>query len=83
MSKSPNKHYHLYFEARPLEEGLAEAIDDGHIGPRDDPKVRSKVLAEEFGWDMDLTKKIWCFGALGQRPLAPTRWWTCVRESST
>jgi hypothetical protein len=34
MSKSPNKHYHLYFEARPLEEGLAEAIDDGHIGPR-------------------------------------------------
>ncbi len=62
MSKSLNKHNHLYFEARPLEEGLAEAIDDGRIGPRDDPKVRSKVLAEEFGWDKDLTKKIWCFG---------------------
>jgi elongation factor 2 len=45
MSKSPNKHNHLYFEARPLEEALAEAIDDGHIGPRGDPKVRSKVLA--------------------------------------
>ncbi len=55
MSKSPNKHNHLYFEARPLEEGLAEAIDHGHIGPCDDPKVRSKVLAEEFGWDKDLT----------------------------
>jgi elongation factor 2 len=41
MSKSPNKHNCLYFEARPLEEGLAEAIDDGHIGPRDDPKVRN------------------------------------------
>ncbi|KAA8532240.1 hypothetical protein F0562_032273 [Nyssa sinensis] len=62
MSKSPNKHNRLYMEARPMEEGLAEAIDDGRIGPRDDPKVRSKILAEEFGWDKDLAKKIWCFG---------------------
>ncbi|KAL2642591.1 hypothetical protein R1flu_010178 [Riccia fluitans] len=62
MSKSPNKHNRLYLEARPLEEKLPEAIDDGRIGPRDDPKVRSKILAEEFGWDKDLAKKIWCFG---------------------
>nr|TKW39417.1 hypothetical protein SEVIR_1G177640v2 [Setaria viridis] len=62
MSKSPNKHNHLYMEARPLEEGLPEAIDEGRIGPRDDPKVRSKILSEEFGWDKDLAKKIWCFG---------------------
>ncbi|KAK4787490.1 hypothetical protein SAY86_011323 [Trapa natans] len=62
MSKSPNKHNRLYMEARPLEEGLAEAIDEGKIGPRDDPKVRSKILSEEFGWDKDLAKKIWCFG---------------------
>ncbi|KAB2636879.1 hypothetical protein D8674_027413 [Pyrus ussuriensis x Pyrus communis] len=48
MSKSPNKHNRLYMEARPLEE--------------DDPKIRSKILAEEFGWDKDLAKKIWCFG---------------------
>ena len=45
-----------------MEDGLAEAIDDGKIGPRDDPKIRSKILAEEFGWDKDLAKKIWCFG---------------------
>ncbi|XP_019099549.1 PREDICTED: LOW QUALITY PROTEIN: elongation factor 2 [Camelina sativa] len=69
MSKSPNKHNRLYMEARPMEEGLAEAIDDGRIGPRDDPKIRSKILAEEskilaeeFGWDKDLAKKIWAFG---------------------
>lgn len=49
-------------QARPLEDGLAEVIDDGKIGPRDDPKVRTKVLTEEFNWDKDLTKKIWCFG---------------------
>ncbi|KAJ0748510.1 putative small GTP-binding protein [Helianthus annuus] len=62
MSKSPNKHNRLYMEARPLEEGLAEAIDEGRIGPRDDPKARSKILSEEFKWDKDLAKKIWCFG---------------------
>ena len=62
MSKSPNKHNRLYLQARPLEEGLPEAIDDGRIGPRDDPKIRSKILAEEFGWDKELAKKIWAFG---------------------
>lgn len=102
-----------------MEDGLAEAIDEGRIGPKDDPKVRgerqllwemafprgrggeepallptqrarsraharpprlhahpparpaanclspqvrSKTMSEEFGWDKDLTKKIWCFG---------------------
>ncbi|KAG7631017.1 Ribosomal protein S5 domain 2-type fold [Arabidopsis suecica] len=62
MSKSPNKHNRLYMEARPMEDGLAEAIDEGRIGPSDDPKIRSKILAEEFGWDKDLAKKIWAFG---------------------
>ena len=62
MSKSPNKHNRLYMTARPMEDGLAEAIDDGKVGPRDDPKVRSKILSEEFGWDRDMAKKIWCFG---------------------
>lgn len=45
-----------------MEDGLAEAIDDGKVGPRDDPKIRSKLMSEEFGWDKELTKKIWCFG---------------------
>lgn len=49
-------------QARPLEDGLAEAIDEGRIGPRDDPKTRGKILSEEFGWDKDQAKKIWCFG---------------------
>lgn len=62
MAKSPNKHNRLYFEARPLEEGLPEAIDEGKIGPRDDPKERVKILTNEFGWDKEIARKIWCFG---------------------
>eukprot|EP00891_Asterochloris_glomerata_P007131 jgi/Astpho2/7131/Aster-08310 len=62
MSKSPNKHNRLYFQGRPMEDGLAEAIDEGRVGPRDEPKVRGKILTDEFGWDKELAKKIWCFG---------------------
>jgi translation elongation factor EF-G len=32
MSKSPNKHNRLYLQARPMEDGLAEAIDEGKVG---------------------------------------------------
>jgi elongation factor 2 len=62
MSKSPNKHNRLYLQARPMDEELSKAIDEGRVGPRDDPKTRSKILSEEFGWDKDQAKKIWCFG---------------------
>lgn len=62
MSKSPNKHNRIYLHASPLEDGVAEAIEGGRIGPRDDPKSRSKLMGEEFGWDKELAKKIWSFG---------------------
>ena len=45
-----------------MEDGLAEAVDEGKVGPRDEPKARSKILVDDFGWDKDLAKKIWCFG---------------------
>jgi len=31
MAKSPNKHNRMYLQARPLEDGLPEAIDDGRV----------------------------------------------------
>ena len=63
MSKSPNKHNRLYFQAVAMDEGLAEAIDNGEVTPRDDPKTRGRYLADKYGWDKDLgAKKIWCFG---------------------
>jgi len=63
MSKSPNKHNRVYLTARPLEEGLPEAIDEGLVGPRDEPKARGRYLAEKYEWDKDIgARKIWCFG---------------------
>lgn len=38
MSKSPNKHNRIHAKAVNLEEGFAEKVEDGKIGPKDDPK---------------------------------------------
>ncbi len=38
------------------------------VGPRDDPKIRSKILSEDFGWDKEIAKKIWCFAPDTQGP---------------
>jgi len=62
LSKSPNKHNRLYCVAEPFPEGLAEAIEDGKVTPKDDPKKRARYLQEKFGWDANDAKKIWCFG---------------------
>ena len=62
MSKSPNKHNRLYFKAAPLGDELTEKIDKGEITPRDDIKIRARILADEYGWDVDIARKIWAFG---------------------
>ncbi len=62
MAKSQNKHNRLTGSAQPLQEGLAELIEDGEIDASQDVKTRGKRLVEEFGWEKDDTTKIWCFG---------------------
>ncbi|KAI1791064.1 eukaryotic translation elongation factor 2 [Ganoderma leucocontextum] len=62
LSKSQNKHNRLYATAQPIGEELTQAIESGKINPRDDYKVRARILADEFGWDATEARKIWCFG---------------------
>eukprot|EP00178_Gracilaria_changii_P005930 TRINITY_DN2011_c0_g1_i1.p1 TRINITY_DN2011_c0_g1~~TRINITY_DN2011_c0_g1_i1.p1 ORF type:complete len:662 (+),score=121.38 TRINITY_DN2011_c0_g1_i1:146-1987(+) len=62
LSKSPNKHNRLFVTAQPLEDGLSEDIDNGKYGPRADPKIQARALADTYGWDPNDGKKIWCFG---------------------
>jgi elongation factor 2 len=62
LSKSPNKHNRLFCRAEPLGEELAVDIDSGAVNPKDDMKVRGKVLKEKHGWDDNDARKIWCFG---------------------
>ncbi|KAM5531720.1 hypothetical protein V8D89_014640 [Ganoderma adspersum] len=62
LSKSQNKHNRLYAKAQPIEEELTLAIESNKISSRDDYKVRARILADEFGWDVTDARKIWCFG---------------------
>jgi elongation factor 2 len=62
LSKSPNKHNRLYMIAEPLDEEVSKEIEAGKIGPRDDFKVRARILADDYGWDVTDARKIWCFG---------------------
>jgi len=75
MSKSPNKHNRLYLKARPMGYGiddaqtpLADAIEEGEIKAEMDPKTRTRVLVDKFGWEKSETQKIWCFGPDGSGP---------------
>jgi len=62
LSKSQNKHNRLYMKAMPIEEELTLAIESGKVTSRDDFKLRARVLADDFGWDVTDARKIWCFG---------------------
>ncbi|KAI0308336.1 P-loop containing nucleoside triphosphate hydrolase protein [Multifurca ochricompacta] len=62
LSKSQNKHNRLYAKALPLEEELTLAIENGKVSARDDFKLRARVLADDYSWDVTDARKIWCFG---------------------
>ncbi|KAI0285487.1 P-loop containing nucleoside triphosphate hydrolase protein [Russula aff. rugulosa BPL654] len=62
LSKSQNKHNRLYAKALPLDEELTVAIENGKVTARDDFKLRARVLADDFSWDVTDARKIWCFG---------------------
>ncbi|KAI0040378.1 eukaryotic translation elongation factor 2 [Auriscalpium vulgare] len=62
LSKSQNKHNRLYAKAMPLGDELSVAIEDGTVSARDDPKLRARVLADKYGWDVADARKVWCFG---------------------
>merc|ERR1711981_752928 len=64
LSKSPNKHNRIYLVARPMCEDLCKGIEDGKLGPKADPKERSKLLREnpDFEMDENCARKIWGWG---------------------
>ncbi|KAL3897875.1 MAG: hypothetical protein SGCHY_003113, partial [Lobulomycetales sp.] len=62
LSKSPNKHNRIFMTACPMTEECSTAIEKGEVNPKDDFKIRARVLADEHEWDVSEARKIWCFG---------------------
>jgi elongation factor 2 len=58
----------LWIKGQPLDEEVAKAIETGKIAPRDDFKLRARLMADEYGWDVTEARKIWCFGPEAQGP---------------
>jgi len=62
ISKSPNKHNRLYFRAEPLGDEFCKGIDSNEIKENDEVKVRARILADQYKWDVTEARKIWAFG---------------------
>merc|ERR1712045_146276 len=62
LAKSPNKHNRIYLKATPLDEEVAKQIEDGKLGPKADPKERTKLFKEKYEWSDTEARKIWCWG---------------------
>jgi len=62
LAKSPNKHNRMYVTAEPMSDELCAAIEDGKAGPKAEAKERAKFLRENFEWDENAARKIWCWG---------------------
>lgn len=54
MRKSLHKHNRLYMEARPSEDGLIEAIDNGCIDPRSESSRQPSLVIEDALSNLDL-----------------------------
>jgi len=64
VSKSPNKHNRLYMYAEPLTEEFVVAVDEDEIKLPNQSEMKKfgRTLADEYGWDIGLARKIWSFG---------------------
>ena len=62
LSKSPNKHNRIYCQAAPLGDELSLAIEDDKITSKQDQRDRARKLQDDYEWDPNDAKKIWCFG---------------------
>jgi len=68
LSKSANKHNRLFTKAQNMPTDMDQAIVDGIFKPRDDPKLRARAMADDFGMDVSEARRIWAFGPDGTGP---------------
>jgi elongation factor 2 len=62
LSKSPNKHNRIYCQAAPLGDELSLAVEEDKITSKQELRERARKLQDDYEWDPNDAKKIWCFG---------------------
>lgn len=68
LAKSANKHNRLFCRGAPLTEELSLAIEEGAAGSGADVKTRARFLADNYEWDVQEARKIWCYGPDNRGP---------------
>ncbi|KAH3758054.1 elongation factor 2 [Pelomyxa schiedti] len=67
LSKSPNKHNRLFMKALPIMANLQDELENNPTAFVD-PKVRARILVEQYGWAPTDSRKLWCFGPDNKGP---------------
>jgi len=65
IAKSPNKHNRIYLNAEPLGEECTIAMEKGTIAWSQETKLRARIMADDYGWDVTEARKVWTFGLPG------------------
>lgn len=67
-SQTPNKQNKITMIAEPLDDGIAEDIEAGHVKIRDPIRKVAKFFEEKYDWDKLAARNIWAFGPNEQGP---------------
>ena len=59
---TPNKKNKITMIAEPLDQGIAEDIEAGHVRIQDPPRKVGRFFEEKYEWDKLAARSIWAFG---------------------
>ncbi len=59
---TPNKRNKITMVAEPLDTGIAEDIEAGHVNMSAPPRQVGKFFEDKYGWDILASRSIWAFG---------------------
>jgi 116 kDa U5 small nuclear ribonucleoprotein component len=62
FAETPNKKNKITMICEPLEKGIAEGIEAGHIDIKWDSKTIGKYFVDKYEWDILSSRNIWAFG---------------------
>ncbi|KAI0106690.1 P-loop containing nucleoside triphosphate hydrolase protein [Daldinia grandis] len=59
---TPNKKNKITMVAEPLDDGIAEDIENGRVKMQDGARKVGKFFQDKYGWDLLAARSIWAFG---------------------
>ncbi|KAI6251551.1 Pre-mRNA-splicing factor cwf10 [Erysiphe necator] len=61
-AQTPNKKNKITMLAEPLDDGIAEDIENGKVSIKSSNRIIGKFFENNYGWDLLASRSIWAFG---------------------